>query len=284
VNIIDGKKISDDIKNEIKAEIAEFSKSNRPPCLAVILAGNDPASAVYVRNKRKACRYVGITSVVHELPYSVSQNELLPLIERLNRDGSVDGILVQLPLPKHIDERAVVLAVNREKDVDGFNPYNAGELYMSESVFPPCTPMGLIELLKRSGIPIEGKHAVVAGRSNIAGKPAAMLLLRENATVTVCHSKTRNLAAVTKTADIFVAAIGRQRFFTADYIKEGAVVLDVGIHRDENGGLCGDVDFESCREKAGAITPTPGGTGAVTIAMLMRNCLEGYKRYALKKQ
>jgi methylenetetrahydrofolate dehydrogenase (NADP+)/methenyltetrahydrofolate cyclohydrolase len=220
-------------------------------------------------------------SVIHELPSETPQKELLELIARLNGDASVDGILVQLPLPKHIDERAIVLSVCREKDVDGFNPYNAGELYMDKSVFPPCTPAGLIELLKRSGIGIEGKHVVVAGRSNIAGKPAAMMLLKENATVTVCHSKTVDLKNMTQTADIFVAAIGKRGFFTADYIKPGAVVLDVGIHRGGDGKLYGDVDFEACKYKAGAITPTPGGTGAVTIAMLLRNCLEGYKKYAL---
>ena len=266
--LIDGKKFSQEIKEELKGRMAELLASGRTRCLAVILVGNDPASAVYVRNKEKACAYIGIRSLSYVLPKETTEEELLELIGELNRREDVNGILVQLPLPAHIHEEKVLPAISPEKDVDGFHPFNVGSINTGRPGYLPCTPAGVIELLKRSGIEIEGKECVVLGRSNIVGKPMAMLLLRENATVTICHSRTVNLKDVTGRADILVVAVGRPGLVDGSYVKEGAVVIDVGIHRDENGKLCGDVDFESVAPKASAITPVPG-------AMLMKNCVCG---------
>lgn len=275
--IIDGKEISAQIKEEVKKEAERQKEKGKKATLAVILVGNDPASKVYVKNKKKACEYVGIQSLSYELPEETTEEELLQKIEELNKQKDITGILVQLPLPSHIDEDKVICAISPKKDVDGFHPQNVGNLSIGRSGFVSCTPAGVIELLKRSNIEIEGKECVVVGRSNIVGKPMAMLLLRENATVTVCHSKTKNLKEVTKRADILIAAVGRPKFFTANYIKEGAVVIDVGIHRDEKNQLCGDVDFEQVAEHTSAITPVPGGVGPMTIAMLMKNCLNAIK-------
>ena len=273
--LIDGKKFSQEIKEELKGRMAELLASGRTRCLAVILVGNDPASAVYVRNKEKACAYIGLRSLSYVLPKVTTEEELLELIGELNRREDVNGILVQLPLPAHIHEEKVLPAISPEKDVDGFHPFNVGSINTGRPGYLPCTPAGVIELLKRSGIEIEGKECVVLGRSNIVGKPMAMLLLRENATVTICHSRTVNLKDVTGRADILVVAVGRPGLVDGSYVKEGAVVIDVGIHRDENGKLCGDVDFESVAPKASAITPVPGGVGPMTIAMLMKNCVCG---------
>ncbi len=272
--IIDGKKISVQIKEELKEKVAKLKRDGKEITLAVIQVGNDEASTVYVGNKKKACEYIGIHSLSYELSEETTQDKLLELIEELNQKEEVHGILVQLPLPKHIDENAVIHAISPKKDVDGFHPQNVGALSIGESGFVSCTPAGIIQLLKRSGIEIAGKHCVVIGRSNIVGKPMAMLLLRENGTVTVCHSKTKDLAKLTKQADILVAAIGKPKFITKEYIKEGAVVIDVGIHRMENKKLCGDVDYDDVIDKVSAITPVPGGVGPMTIAMLMYNCVE----------
>lgn len=271
--IIDGKQISAQIKEELKKRAAALKEEGKQVCLAVIQVGTDPASAVYVGNKKKACAYIGIDSLSYELPEETTQQQLLELIETLNQDERVTGILVQLPLPAHMEEFAVIQAISPQKDVDGFNEKNAGALSIGSKGFVSCTPLGIIELLKRSGIEISGKECVVLGRSNIVGKPMAMLLLRENGTVTVCHSKTKNLREVTKRADILVAAIGKPRFIDETYVKEGAVVIDVGIHRMENKKLCGDVDFESVMPHVNAITPVPGGVGPMTIAMLLNNCV-----------
>lgn len=268
--IIDGKKISAQIKDELKERV---SAEGIRACLAVIQVGDDPASTVYVRNKKNACAYIGIESKSYELPGETSQDELLGLIEELNADDQISGILVQLPLPAHMDEKKVIHAISADKDVDGFHPENVGKLSIGEDCFVSCTPAGIIELLKRSNIEIDGKECVVVGRSNIVGKPMAMLLLRENATVTVCHSHTRDLKDICKRADILVAAIGKPRFFDESYVKEGAVVIDVGIHRMENGKLCGDVDYDKVADHTAAITPVPGGVGPMTIAMLMNNCV-----------
>lgn len=276
--IIDGKKISGEIKNEVKERVEKLKAEGREITLAVVQVGNDPASTVYVGNKKKACDYVGIRSLSHELPENTTEDELLALIEKLNKDDSVNGILVQLPLPLHIREDKVIEAISPKKDVDGFHPQSVGALSIGKEGFVSCTPAGIIELLKRSGIEIEGKECVVVGRSNIVGKPMAMLLLRENGTVTVCHSRTKNLKEITKRADILVAAIGKPRFITEEYVKPGACVIDVGIHRNENNKLCGDVDFERVEPVAGAITPVPGGVGPMTIAMLMYNCLWAVER------
>ena len=276
--LIDGKAISAQIKDELREEAAHLAAEGRHVCLAVIQVGSDPASSIYVGNKKKACDYVGIDSLSYELEEHTSEQELLSLIDRLNRDDKVDGILVQLPLPEHIDENAVIRAIHPDKDVDGFHPESAGRLCIGEKGFVPCTPAGIIQMLKRSGIEIEGKECVVVGRSNIVGKPMALLLRRENGTVTVAHSRTRDLREVTKRADILVAAVGKPKFITAEYIKEGAVVIDVGIHRNEDNKLCGDVDFDDVKEKAAAITPVPGGVGPMTIAMLMSNCVEAARQ------
>ncbi len=273
-HLIDGKLISAQIKDELKAEVVALKEKGIVPCLAVIQVGNDPASSVYVNNKKKACAYIGIESLAYEVEETISQEELLSMVDELNKNEKVNGILVQLPLPKHINEEAIIHAIAPEKDVDGFHPTTVGNMCIGSKGFLPCTPSGVIQLLKRSNITIEGKECVVVGRSNIVGKPMALLLLRENGTVTVTHSRTKDLKEVTKRADILVAAIGKPKFITSDYVKEGAVVIDVGIHRDENNKLCGDVDFDDVVDKVSAITPVPGGVGPMTIAMLMNNCVE----------
>jgi len=275
---IDGKKISAEIKDEIKERVAELAAEGKKICLAVIQVGNDKASTVYVSNKKKACEYTGMQSLSYELPEETTTEQLLALIGELNGREDVNGILVQLPVPKHIDEEKVLLAISPDKDVDGFHPVSVGRLNIGQKGFRSCTPAGIIELLKRTGIVIDGKECVVIGRSNIVGKPMAAMLLQENGTVTVCHSHTNNLKEVTRRADILIVAIGRPKMITAEYVKEGAVVIDVGIHRMEDGKLCGDVDFESVEPLAGAITPVPGGVGPMTIAMLMYNCLQSAER------
>ena len=269
--IIDGKHISNQVKDECKTRVA---KEGLDVTLAVIQVGTDPASTVYVGNKKKACEYIGIKSVSHELPEETTEEELLTLVKKLNEETDVHGILVQLPLPKHIDEDKVIKTISPKKDVDGFHPQSVGALSIGQPGFVSCTPAGIIQLLKRSGVEMEGKECVIIGRSNIVGKPMALLMLRENATVTICHSRTKNLKEVTKRADILIVAIGKPKFITAEYVKEGAVVIDVGIHRNEENKLCGDVDFESVEPLASAITPVPGGVGPMTIAMLMNNCVE----------
>lgn len=272
--LIDGKQISKQIKDELKEEVEKLGTLGQKACLAVVQVGDDPASAVYVNNKKKACAYIGIESRSFELPEKTTEEELVSLVEQLNRDDSVNGILVQLPLPDHIDEDRIIRSISPEKDVDGFHPVSVGRLWIGEDGFLSCTPAGIIQLLKRSGIGIEGKECVIIGRSNIVGKPMAALLLRENGTVTVAHSRTENLKEVAKRADILIVAIGKRRFITSDYVKEGAVVIDVGMHRDENNRLCGDVDFADVEPHTSAITPVPGGVGPMTIAMLMNNCVE----------
>jgi len=272
--IIDGKKISTEIKDELREKAAEMKKQGKEACLAVILVGNDPASTVYVGNKKKACEYIGIRSLSYELAEETSEAELLELIASLNADTTVNGILVQLPLPKHINEDKVIAAIAPEKDVDGFHPTSVGNLCIGRKGFVSCTPAGIVQLLKRSGVAMEGKECVIVGRSNIVGKPMALLMLRENATVTVCHSRTKDLKEITKRADILIVAIGKPKFITAEYVKEGAVVIDVGIHRGEDGKLCGDVKFDEVCEHCSMITPVPGGVGPMTIAMLMNNCIQ----------
>ncbi len=272
--IIDGKRISQEIKDELKEEVAALKAQGIEGSLAVVQVGEDPASSVYVRNKKKACEYIGIHSLSYELPEETTEEELLDLIASLNENDAVNGILVQLPVPKHIDADKIIRAISPEKDVDGFHPMNVGRLVIGEKGFVSCTPAGIIQLLKRSGIEIAGKNCVIIGRSNIVGKPMALLMLQENATVTVAHSKTTDLKAVCKTADILIVAIGKKQFITADYIKEGAVVIDVGIHRGEDKKLFGDVCYEEVEPVASAITPVPGGVGPMTIAMLMSNCVE----------
>lgn len=271
--IIDGKKISQDIKDELKEEVLALKEKNVKITLAVIQVGNDPASSVYVSNKKKACAYIGIESLSYQLPEDTSQEELLELINKLNLNPDVNGILVQLPVPKHIDEEKVIQAIDPKKDVDGFHVKNVGALSTGSKGFVSCTPAGIIELLKRSHIEIEGKSCVVLGRSNIVGKPMAMLLLKENGTVTICHSRTKNIKEITKQADILVVAIGKPKYVDETYIKEGAVVIDVGIHRNAEGKLCGDVDYDKVVSHTSAITPVPGGVGPMTIAMLMSNCV-----------
>ncbi|MBO4609818.1 MAG: bifunctional methylenetetrahydrofolate dehydrogenase/methenyltetrahydrofolate cyclohydrolase FolD [Lachnospiraceae bacterium] len=271
--IIDGKAISQAVKDEIKAKTAVLSAKGITATLAVILVGEDPASQVYVKNKKKACEYCGIRSLSYELPADTTEEKLLELIDELNKRDDVNGILVQLPLPKGMDEDKVLDAISPDKDVDGFHPVNVGKLSIGKKGFVSCTPAGVIQLLKRSDIEIGGKECVVVGRSNIVGKPMSMLLLKENGTVTVCHSRTKDLREVTKRADILVVAIGKPKFIDASYVKDGAVVIDVGIHRMDDGKLCGDVDYASVEPVASAITPVPGGVGPMTIAMLMYNCL-----------
>ena len=272
--IIDGKTISLQIKEELKQKAADLRAQGTAVTLAVIQVGNNPASCVYVRNKKKGCEYIGIGSLSYELPEETTQEELLSLIQELNGRGDVNGILVQLPLPAHIDEDTVIKAIDPRKDVDGFHPQSVGALCIGQPGFVSCTPAGIIQLLKRSGISIEGKECVVLGRSNIVGKPMSLLLLRENATVTIAHSRTKNLKEVTSRADILIVAIGKPKMVTREYVKEGAVVIDVGINRDENNKLCGDVDFEDVEPICSAITPVPGGVGPMTIAMLLNNCIE----------
>ncbi len=272
--IIDGKAISAQIREEIAQKVQVYSeKTGTRPGLAVIIVGDNPASQVYVRNKKKACEQVGFNSWVYEMPESTTQDELNALIDKLNCDSTVHGILVQLPLPKHLDEEEIILRIKPEKDVDAFHPYNVGRITIGDPKFLPCTPAGIMELLKRSNIEISGKECVVIGRSNIVGKPMALLLLAENGTVTVCHSKTRDLKDVCKRADILVVAIGKADFVTADMVKEGAVVIDVGMNRNAEGKLTGDVDFASVSEVASYITPVPGGVGPMTITMLLQNTL-----------
>lgn len=277
MKLIDGKAISMQIKDEVKAEVAKLKEQGTNVTLAVIQVGNDPASSVYVNNKKKACEYTGMISESYELKEETTQEELLALIDELNAKESVNGILVQLPLPKHIDEDMVIKRIDPKKDVDGFHPQNVGALCISQPGFVSCTPAGIIQLLKRSGVEIAGKRCVVIGRSNIVGKPMSLLMLRENATVTIAHSRTQNLKEVCKEADILIVAVGKPKMITAEYVKEGAVVIDVGIHRNENNKLCGDVDFDDVCEHTSFITPVPGGVGPMTIAMLMYNCLESAK-------
>ncbi len=272
--IIDGKKISQDMKEELKEKVGAYREKDIRITLAVIQVGKDPASCVYVGNKKKACEYIGIQSLAYELPEETGEAELLDLINELNQRTDVNGILVQLPLPKHINEDLVIRTISPDKDVDGFHPQNVGALSIGQKGFASCTPSGIIQLLKRSGIEIEGKECAVIGRSNIVGKPMALLLLRENATVTICHSRTKDLKEVTKRADIVIAALGKPKFINREYIKEGAVVIDVGMNRDENNKLCGDVDYNDVIGRVSAITPVPGGVGPMTIAMLMNNCVE----------
>lgn len=271
---IDGKAISMQIKDECREKVAAYKEKGIEIQLAVIQVGNDPASSVYVGNKKKACEYIGIGSLAYELPEETTQEELLDLIQSLNERKDVNGILVQLPLPEHINEDLVIKAIDPKKDVDGFHPQSVGALSIGQPGFVSCTPAGIIELLERSGIEMDGKECVVIGRSNIVGKPMALLLLRKNGTVTICHSHTKNLKEVAKRADILIAAVGKPRFITKEYVKEGAVVIDVGIHRNENNKLCGDVDYDDVEPVVSAITPVPGGVGPMTIAMLMHNCVE----------
>ena len=270
--LIDGKLISAEIKAEAAEEAAALKAQGIAPCLAVVLVGDNSASKVYVSNKQKACEAVGIKSVSHVLPGETTEEELLKLIDELNADKSVHGILVQMPVPKHIDDRKVIMAISPDKDVDCFHPVNVGYLHTGAKGFLPCTPAGIIELIKRSGHSIEGKNCVIIGRSNIVGKPVAMLLMQENGTVTICHSKTKDLSGICRGADIIVSATGKVNTVTADMVKEGAIIIDVGMNRNAEGKLCGDVDFENVKEVAGAITPVPGGVGPMTIAMLMKNC------------
>ncbi len=272
--IIDGKKISQQIKEELKEKVTAQKARGKEGALAVIQVGADPASSVYVRNKKNACAFVGIESLAYELPEETPEEELLSLIAELNSNEKVKGILVQLPLPGHINEDKVIQAISPSKDVDGFHPQSVGAMVIGEKGFLPCTPAGIIQLLKRSGIEIAGKNCVVVGRSNIVGKPMALLMLREHATVTVTHSRTQNLAGICRQADILIVAMGKPRFIGAEYVKEGAVVIDVGIHRNAENKLCGDVKFEEVESIASAITPVPGGVGPMTIAMLMDNCVQ----------
>lgn len=272
--LLNGKELSAKIKAQLKQEV---DKMGAKVGLAVIIVGDNPASRVYVNNKKKACEEIGFVSEEYALPEETTQEELISLVKQLNEKKSINGILVQLPLPKHLDEKAVIETISPLKDVDAFHESNVGKIMIGDYDFLPCTPAGVMELIHESGIDVAGKECVVIGRSNIVGKPMAMLLLHENGTVTICHSKTRALKGVTKRADILVVAIGRAKFVTADMVKTGAVVIDVGMDRDENGKLCGDVDFESVEKVAGAITPVPGGVGPMTIAMLMKNTLNAYK-------
>lgn len=272
--IIDGKAIAENILTEIKTEIQELKKNKIFCGLAVVLVGNNQASKIYVNNKQKTCEKLGIFSEIHNLPSNLTQEKLITLIKSLNQNRKISGILVQLPLPSHIDEKIIAETILPDKDVDVFNPANIGRVSIGNANIWPCTPAGVIEILKRQKIEIAGRHIVVVGRSNIVGKPLAMMFLNENATVTICHSKTCNLAEITKLADILVAAVGKPKFITEKMLKENSVVIDVGMNRDENGKLCGDVDFENVKSKVLNITPVPGGVGPMTIAMLMKNTLE----------
>lgn len=282
--IIDGKEVSAFIKDSVKEKTLELKQKGEEITLAVIIVGNDPASRVYVNNKKKACEYVGFRSLEFALDEDASEEELLSLIDRLNEDEKVNGILCQLPVPKHIDEEKVIDRISPDKDVDGFSKINVGKLWLGKYDLAACTPMGVMELLKYYDIDVCGKNCVIIGRSNIVGKPMAALLLEQNGTVTVCHSKTKNLADITSNADIIVAAVGRAGFVTADMVKDGAVVIDVGINRNSEGKLCGDVDFESVKEKASYITPVPGGCGPMTIALLMKNTLIAAEKQKCSKK
>ena len=277
--LISGKEVSLKVKNQVAEETAELKKQGITPGLAVIIVGNDPASRVYVNSKKKACAEVGFNSYEYALPEETTQEELLELVEKLNNDNNVNGILCQLPLPKHIEENAIINAIKAEKDVDAFHPFNVGKIMIGEYAFLPYTPAGVMELIDSTGVEISGKSCVVIGRSNIVGKPMAMLLLHRSGTVTICHSKTQNLQEICRNADILVAAVGRANFVTEDMVKDGAVVIDVGMNRLENGKLCGDVDFENVEKKASYITPVPGGVGPMTIAMLMKNTLTAAKMH-----
>ncbi|HBM3442859.1 TPA: bifunctional methylenetetrahydrofolate dehydrogenase/methenyltetrahydrofolate cyclohydrolase FolD [Listeria innocua] len=276
--IIDGKKLAKEIQEKVTSEVAELVKQGKKPGLAVVLVGDNQASRTYVRNKQKRTEEAGMKSVLIELPDTVTEEKLLKVVEELNEDNTIHGILVQLPLPKHISEEKVIDAISFDKDVDGFHPVNVGNLFIGKDSFVPCTPAGIIELIKSTGTQIEGKRAVVIGRSNIVGKPVAQLLLNENATVTIAHSRTKDLPQVAKEADILVVATGLAKFVKKEYIKPGAIVIDVGMDRDENNKLCGDVDFDDVKEQAGFITPVPGGVGPMTITMLLANTLKAAKR------
>lgn len=276
--IIDGKKISELLRESTAETVNNRPEGIRAPGLAVIIVGDNPASRIYVNNKKKACEVCSFTSYEYALPEDAPEEELLSLIEKLNSDDNIDGILCQLPLPSHMDENKVIDAISPEKDVDGFSPVSTGNLVAGKPCFAPCTPAGVVEMLKYEGIEISGKHCVIVGRSNIVGKPAALLMLQENATVTVCHSRTKDLTEEVKRADIIIAAIGKPGFITADMVKEGAVVIDVGINRLPSGKVTGDVDFENVKEKAAYITPVPGGVGPMTITMLMKNTLQAWKK------
>ncbi len=275
--LISGKEISLSVKERVAEEVKDLKKNGIEPCLAVILVGDDPASKVYVNNKKKACEFCGIRSLEYLLPADASQEELNSLVDKLNSDESVNGILCQLPLPSHLDEKEVLNLIKPEKDVDAFHPENVGHIMIGDFNFLPCTPAGIMEMLKYENIGLDGKNCVIIGRSNIVGKPMAMLMLKENATVTVCHSHTKNLKEVVARADVVVAAVGKAKFVTADMIKDGAVIIDVGINRCDDGKLYGDVDFEACKEKASYITPVPGGVGPMTIATLMQNTVTAAK-------
>lgn len=275
--LLDGKSLAADIREGLRLEVEELKREGRAPGLAVVIVGDDPASRRYVNNKKKACEHVGITSYEYALPGETTQEELLALVDKLNQDSSIDGILVQLPLPSHLDEKAVIYNIDPKKDVDAFHPFNVGKIMIGEPIFAPCTPAGVMELIALTGIEVSGKECVVVGRSNIVGKPQAMLLLAQNGTVTVCHSRTKDLAEVTKRADILVAAVGKAKLIKGDMVKPGAVVIDVGMNRLEDGSWSGDVDFEEVKEVASAITPVPGGVGPMTIAMLMKNTVTAYK-------
>lgn len=275
--IIDGKAVSASVKEAVAKEAAALKEKGISVGLAVVIVGNDPASRVYVNNKKKACAACGIESYEYALPAETTEEELLALVEKLNGDPAVNGILVQLPLPRQIDEHRIIEAISPKKDVDAFHAVNVGKIMIGDFDFLPCTPSGCMDLIDSTGVPVEGKRCVVIGRSNIVGKPMAMLLLHRNGTVTICHSKTKNLKEICREADILVAAVGRPNFVTADMVKEGAVVIDVGMNRLENGKLCGDVDFEGVSKVAGWITPVPGGVGPMTIATLMRNTLTAAK-------
>ncbi len=276
-NIIDGKAIAEKVQNMLAVEVAEITEKTSAPGLAVVLVGEDPASKVYVRNKKNACTKLGIYSEVYRLPETTTQPELLELIAKLNGDDKINGILVQSPLPSHIDESIIVNNILPEKDVDAFHPFNVGRIMLGDYAFLPCTPAGVVELIDSTGIDVSGKSCVVVGRSNIVGKPMSMLMLHRNATVTICHSRTADLAAVTRSADILIVATGKAKMISGDMIKKGAVVIDVGINRGEDGKLCGDVDFMSAKDVAGYITPVPGGVGPMTITMLMRNTITAKK-------
>ena len=279
MQIIDGKKVSAQVKEEVKRQTLELKETHKiTPGLAVVIVGDDPASRVYVNNKKKACEFVGFKSEEYALPAETTQEELLNLVETLNNKKDINGILVQLPLPEHLDDKAVIEAISPLKDVDAFHAVNVGKIMLGEYDFLPCTPAGVMEMLHSYNIEVSGKNCVVIGRSNIVGKPMAMLLLHKNGTVTITHSKTQNLKEICANADILVAAVGKAKFVTPDMVKEGAVVIDVGMNRNEQGKLCGDVDFDACKDKAGYITPVPGGVGPMTIAMLMRNTLTAAKK------
>lgn len=274
MQILNGKELADKIKEELKTVVTEMKSNGQTVSLAVIQVGNDSASSVYVKNKEKACEYIGINSIVYNLKEDISQETIIDCIGTLNEDRTVNGILVQLPLPKHLDEKEILSKINPAKDVDGFHTHNVGNMFLGNESIVSCTPAGIIEILKHYNIDITGKECVVVGRSNIVGKPTAMLLLKENGTVTICHSKTKNLKEICKRADILVCAIGKPKFFNREYIKDGAVVIDVGIHRQDNGKLCGDVDFDDVKDIVSSITPVPNGVGKMTVAMLMENCVE----------